>query len=66
MKPFLHVQQVKMGYMVMTQILMIHTYQLNFPQTQAAEETLKSLEVQTILLSVAPEQLLDVETLLFL
>lgn len=55
-----------MSYVIMTQILVIHIYHLHFAQTQAVQQTLKSLEIQPALLAIALEQLVDVIALLLL
>lgn len=65
-KPLQHIHQVKVSYMVMAQLLVLHIYHLHFTQTQAIQQTLKSLEIQPVLLAVALEELLDVEALLLL
>lgn len=65
-KAFLHIKQVEVSYVVMAQILMIHTDHLYFTETQAKQQTLKSLEIEPSFLTVAPEKLLDVKVLLLL
>lgn len=64
MMSLLHIKQVKVGYMVMAQILMFYAYHLHLAQAQAQQQTLKALEVQTVLLAITTKQLLDVEMLL--
>lgn len=65
-KSFLHIQHVEVGYVIMTKIFMVHLHQLHFTKTQAQEQALKTLEIQAVLLTVTPEQLLDVVELLLL
>lgn len=66
MQPLLNVQQVEVSYVVVAQIVMIHTQHLHLAQTQTEQQALEALEVEPVLLAVAPEQLLDVEALLLL
>lgn len=53
--PFLHIHQVEVSHVVMAQLLVLSVYQLHFPKTQAEQQTLKSLEVELVLLAVAAE-----------
>lgn len=66
MKSFLHIQHVEVGYVVVTEVFVLHLHQLHFTQAQAQEQALKTLEIQAVLLTVTPEQLLDVVELLLL
>jgi len=63
-KPLLHVQHVQVGHVIVAQLLVLHPHHLHLAQAQADQQTLEALEVQAVLRAVAPEQLLDVESLL--
>lgn len=64
MEPFLDLQQVQVGNVIVAQLLMLQAYHLHLPQTQAEQQALEATEVQLAALAVAPEQLVDVEALL--
>lgn len=66
MEALLHVQDVEMSDVVVPEVVVGHVDHFDFAETQANQHALKALEIQPALLAVAPEQLPDVELLLFL